>query len=95
MKITYREYIYEMCNNTDMANEEKATLLAKELATEAIEYHDISMAQEAKLQEIMSYADYVKWSKETAKRIFKNEISGMADGDFKDMILEHFDEITA
>lgn len=90
---TYREYLYEMCNSTDLSNEEDATLLVQTLVGDCLRYHDVAVEQEKKLQEIMSFKDFTEWSSNVAKRMFKEEVNGMADGEFKDFVLENFDEI--
>ena len=43
--------------------------------------------------ELMSEEEYVKFSVEIARDSFRLEIDGMADSDFKDFVVEHFDKI--
>lgn len=92
--MTYREHIYNLCKSTDMSNEEEATRLVQILLKDLMQYHDLSMEQEKKLTEIMSYQDFTKWSNDMAKKMFRQEIEGMADSEFKDFCLENFDKIT-
>lgn len=54
----------------------------------------ISMAYENKLKELMGEDEFVKFSTEIARELFAEEICGMADGDFKETILDNFDAIT-
>lgn len=49
---------------------------------------------EAKLIELMGEEAYSAFSREIAKEGFRKEIDGMEDGDFKNFVIEHFDEIT-
>lgn len=49
---------------------------------------------ENKLIELMGYEAYCAFSREIAKEGFRKEIDGMEDGDFKNFVIEHFDEIT-
>lgn len=49
---------------------------------------------EAKLQDLMTEEEYLEFSKEVAKEAFQMETEDMADSEFKDFVLEHFDEIT-
>lgn len=48
---------------------------------------------EEKLKELMGEKEYALWSAETAKKVFREEVQRMEDGDFKDFILTNFDEI--
>ena len=59
-----------------------------ELLMELVKMYD------EKLKEMMSDADYIKWSTETAKELFKLDIERMEDNDFKDFCKSHFDKIT-
>lgn len=46
-----------------------------------------------KLKELMSPDDYTAWSIETARKIFKIEIDGMAPSEFKDFVRGNLDKI--
>lgn len=54
----------------------------------------IMRRMEAKLQDLMSEEEYMDFNKEIAMEAFRMEIEDMADSEFKDFVLEHFDEIT-
>lgn len=54
----------------------------------------VCMAYEDKLKELMTETEFMEFSTELAKELFAEELSAMADGEFKVMILEHFDDIT-
>lgn len=54
----------------------------------------ISMVYEKKLIELMGEAEFVEFSKQIARELFAEEICHMADGDFKETILDNFDAIT-
>lgn len=90
---TYREYLYEICNNMDLNDKEDITDRMRILAKEAMQYHDLAMWHEAKLQEIMSYKDFREYANEKASVLFRQMVEGWADGPIKDFTLEHIDEI--
>lgn len=90
---TYREYIHDICTDTDLNDKESVTETLQMLAKEAVDNHDLLMTQEAKLQEVMSYKDYTEWTSKVAREMFCKDINGMPDGEFKDFVLKHFDEI--
>lgn len=54
----------------------------------------ILMEYEKKLYQLMGKEAYVAFMKKTTKEAFRLEIGGMAEGDFKDFVLENFDMIT-
>ena len=90
---TYREYLYGICRDANLKDEEEVIMLIRFLAKECLQYHDLAMAQEKKLKEVMSYTDFTEWATKNAKEIFKNEVYGMEDGEFKDFCLENLDMI--
>lgn len=47
-----------------------------------------------KLKEFMSPAEFAAFSAQVARDAFREEVEGMADGEFKDFILQNFDKIT-
>lgn len=49
---------------------------------------------EEKLIELMGAEEYKKFATEIAREGFRQEIDGMADGEFKDFVKDHFDQIT-
>lgn len=49
---------------------------------------------EAKLIELMGEEAYSAFSKKIATEGFRKEVNSMEDGDFKNFVIEHFDEIT-
>lgn len=89
----FKEYIYEQCKQTDLSDPEAVTALAQWLAHDLIQYHDISMEQEAKLKDLMSYNDYTEWIKEVGRKMFEQYIQGMEDSDFKEFVIANMDEI--
>ena len=49
---------------------------------------------EDKMAEVMGGKAYSIWAAETARDMFRQSVEDMEDGDFKDYVLEHFEEIT-
>lgn len=49
---------------------------------------------EDKMVEVMGVKAYSIWAAETARDMFRLSVENMEKGDFKDYILEHFEEIT-
>lgn len=92
---TFKEWLYNLCNQTDMSNEEDATMLVQTLARELKLYHAVAMRHEEKLKETLTAKEYEEYSAETSKELFREDLDGMADGDFKDFCIKHFDEITS
>lgn len=93
--MTYREYIYNRCIETDISNEDDVLELLQLLAYESTLYHDLLMIYENKLKEIMSFKDFDKFAADTAKELFKADIGGLEESEFKDFILENFEDIVA
>lgn len=91
--MTYREYIYNRCIETDISNEDDVLELLQLLAYESTLYHDLLMIYENKLKEIMSFKDFDKFATDTAKELFKADIGGLEESEFKDFILENFEDI--
>lgn len=54
----------------------------------------ICMAYEAELKKRMTPDEFSEFSAKVAKALFADELIGMADGDFKEMCLDHFDVLT-
>lgn len=54
----------------------------------------ICMAYEEKLKELMGEDEFISYSTELAKNLFAEEIFDMPDCDFKEMTINHFEEIT-
>ncbi len=46
------------------------------------------------LRHFMEPKEFAEFTKTIAKEAFRIEMEDMADGDFKDFVMEHFDEIT-
>lgn len=91
--MTFREELYNRITSADLGNKEEVTILVQSLASDLIRYHDVSMEQEDKLQEIMTAKDYYEWSKEMARKMFIRDMESMPDSDFKDFVFEHLDEV--
>ena len=49
---------------------------------------------EDKMVELMGGKAYSIWAAETARDMFRQSVEDMDNSDFKDYILEHFEEIT-
>jgi len=49
---------------------------------------------EDKMVELMGGKAYSVWATETARDMFRLSVENMEDSDFKDFVLEHFEEIT-
>ena len=49
---------------------------------------------EDKMVELMGGKAYSIWAAQTARDMFRQSVEDMDDSDFKDYILEHFEEIT-
>lgn len=94
IQLTYREYLYELCTGTDFSNKEQAIRLAQILVEEAIMRHESAMAYEAKVKELMTAKDYEEWSAKRAREMFRKQVEAMEESDFKQMILDNFEEIT-
>ena len=90
---TFREHIHRVCTNTDLKDQEEATMLVQYLAHELIRYHELNLMYEHKIKELMSAKDFEKWVREAAKQLFRTEVDGMEDGDFKDFVQKNFDKI--
>ena len=53
-----------------------------------------ALLYEEKLKELMTQVEVKTFSVEVAKKVFRAEIEGMKDGDFKDFCIDNFDNIT-
>ena len=53
-----------------------------------------ALLYEEKLKELMTQVEFKTFSTEVAKKVFRAEIEGMKDGDFKDFCIDNFDKIT-
>ncbi len=91
---TYREHIFEICSNVNKEDPEELLELCMYLAGEATNNFDFLVSTDKKLQEVISAAEYKQFSTEIAKKLFHESISRMEDGEFKQFVLEHEQEIT-
>ena len=91
--MTYREHIYNMCKETDFKDPVQGESLAKFLARELMKMHTTAMSYEKKLKQIMTAEDFDNFSTDLAKVMFRQEIEGMADSDFKKFAMENMDWI--
>ena len=91
--MTYREYIYKCCTDTNMSDETEVINLVQLLAYECTLYHDLLNKYEDKLKEIMTFKDFDKFASDIAKELFKAEIGGLDESELKEFILENFDDI--
>ena len=90
----YRKFLYDLCNSADLDDREDVIDVMNVLAKEALKYHNALMQCDDKLQELMSYKEYNKWSIERAKEMFTESINSAPDevkGFLKD-IYGHFME---
>lgn len=55
---------------------------------------DLLNRMEDKMVELMGGKAYSVWATETARDMFRQSVEDMDNSDFKDYILEHFEEIT-
>lgn len=53
-----------------------------------------ALLYEEKLKELMTQVEFKTFSVEVAKKVFRAEIEGMKDSDFKDLCIDNFDNIT-
>ena len=82
-----------MCTEADLSKEDEATFVVQRLAKDCVMYHEMVMDYETKIKELMTAKDYEKWVTDRAKDMFKKEVNGMEDGDFKDFCLENMSVI--
>lgn len=92
--MSYKEYIYTICNEADLTKPEDAEMLAKVLARDLLRHFETVQILEKKLEEIMTAKEYHEFIKETSKEIFQNELNRMENSEFKEYVIEHMDEIT-
>lgn len=85
----YNEYIFEMCKQTNFANEGDATETARWLAKEALEKHGALLVLEDVMKEQLTFKQFDAITKEAGKRMFKQEIAKMPDSEFKQFAEEH------
>ena len=57
-------------------------------------YELIAKEYEKKLKELMSEKEFTEFAADVARKLFKQELEGMKDGEFKDFALANFDAIT-
>jgi len=86
---TFREYIFEICDKTDLKDEEAVVGAMQTLAKEAITNHDIAMDYEAKLKEVMSAKDYDEFMTKCGKQMYRNWVNSLPDSPFKTFALEN------
>lgn len=91
---TYREYLYRLCTGTDFSDKDEAIRTAQLLVEEAMMHHDLTMTYEEKVKELMTAKDYEEWSAKRAREMFRKQVEAMEESDFKQMILDNFEEIT-
>lgn len=91
--MTYREKIFNICNNTDFKDENEAIGLAMFLADELTVRHDILIAHEKKLREVMSAKDWTEYCDKIAKELTIDWFNRLPDGDFKDFAMENGEAI--
>lgn len=91
----FRKMIHRACTETDFSDKEEAIRLTKWLAHEVITYRTVAGMYEDKLSEVMSAKEYREFTKDSAIKLFRQDINGMEESDFKDFALEHFEEIVS
>ena len=92
--LNYQEYIYNICSETNLDDRDDVIDTIMSLGKECIRYHKMIMWYDDKLKEVMTAKDYDKWATEMGKKLFKEDIEMMDDGDFKEFCKEHYEEIT-
>ena len=90
---TYKEHLFDVCNETDLTKQEDVTATIAYLAREAVMYHDVSMKMDDKLKELMSVKDFEAWSRQLAKESFLQEVEMSPSDEFKAFVKENFDAI--
>ena len=92
--MTYKEYIYNICNATDLDNKNDVIETMQHLAKGLIDYHDTALAYQEKLKETMTTKDYREFVTARAKERIKRDIENIEDEEFKTFCIENFDDIT-
>ena len=92
--MTYREHIYKVLTQTDLDDRDDVVDTMKYLAKEVIQFNALSLAQEAKLKELMTAKDFEEWSVKESKNLFRITIEMSEDEDFKEFCIDNFDSIT-
>ena len=91
--MTYKEFLYRMVTETDLADKEDVTLLIKALCDDLLLSHSENLKYEAKIKEIMSAKDYEEFRKTTAQELFKEAVERIEDKDFKEFCEENMEMI--
>lgn len=92
--MTYKEHIYQVCNATDLDDKDDVIETMQYLAKELIDFQDLCLVYDNKLQEAMTAKGYLEWSTEKAKEKFKKDIDDMEDSEFKTFCEKNFDILT-
>lgn len=85
---TFREYVYNLCENTDFNNKQDAISTVRTLALKAVILNDVLKTYEDILKDLLTYNDFVDLTLHNAENIFHEEINALEDEDFKAAILQ-------
>ena len=77
--MTYREQIYKACDSTDLDNNDEVIGLIQFLAGEAVQNHEVLLALENKLKEVVSAKEFDEFIKKTAKEQTLKWVGDMSD----------------
>ena len=91
--MTVREYVYDLCENTDLDDKDDVIYTLRTLALKVVLLNDIFLEYEDKLKELLNYKDFVALTNKSAKYLFKSEVDALEEGEFKEFILNNFDDI--
>lgn len=75
--ITYKEYVFNILDNTDYTDRGQAAETAMTLADAAITKHRIIGKYDEKVRELMTEKDYSEWVKKTAEEMYIEDIEAM------------------
>lgn len=90
-QIDFRAEGREIITNTDkMANKAQKDGRMSELE----QMRKITVAYEEKLVQLMGVEAFGAFAVEVGKMLFGADVEGMPEGDFREFVLKHFDEIT-
>lgn len=85
----YEEKIYNWCKDVDWSKEEDAIEMGQILAKEAIIQNLASKLLDDCLKENLTAKEYIKMSKDIAKKMMDKELDMMPDSEFKRFIVEN------
>lgn len=87
--MNYSEYIFGICDRTELDKKEEVVLAMQMLSQECIENHNLVMMLDEKLKEIMTAKDYDEFSEECGKALFQQWVEMCPNEDFKSFAKEN------